>query len=204
MMFSLFFKNRKLLILASLLVFLSGGLLVMALLAPSRPQLENVPKREVSQTPAPRAVFVPREIIIGQTTDNEISKLANLKRVVPSSEKTEYFFSSERALRDDLIVTQKGQAIYERKVVDSQDPNQPSLADFLGRFGQADAIKTGSYHYGDSEQTFIFGQQGVAVVYDPFTDHVDEVIHFLPMSTEQFLSSWGQDTYKNIPPSYGD
>lgn len=193
-------QNKKLLSLAVLAVLCS---VILAFLA-FRPQTSTQPLPNIPKTSAlsgVKADFVTRNLIVGQTKEQEIKKLPNIKKIESSdSGETKIFLKTERALRDDLVETKNGVVTFERKVTDSRDPNQPVLSEFLKQYGNPEQIKVGSRHYGDSEKTYIFAKYGLALLVDLYGNYIDEIQHFSPMSADEYLSAWGSDVYKNTSP----
>lgn len=193
-MINSFFGYKKVFILICLLLLIFGTILVMVFSGSQtgQPQV-TVPKTDALKTPP----FVPRNITINQTPERDIANLPNLKRKEASaSGQTKYFLSSERTMRDDLIVTKNNTAIFERKVTDSRDPNQPILEEITAQYGEPEMVKVGSYHYGDNEKVLVFAKLGFALLLDPYTNYIDEIQKFSPTTPEQYLSSWGEDIYK--------
>lgn len=191
-MINLLLGNKKLLLLAFFLVLIFAAMLTLVFSPRQTTPPKTVPKSSLSIQP-----FVQRNIVINQTQEKEIDRFSNLKNKESSSSgQTKYFLSSERVLRDDLIITRNTKAIFERKVTDSRDPNQPILEEIIKQYGQPETTKTGSYHYGDQEQTLVFAKFGFAILLNPYTNYIDEVHRFTPTSDQEYLSTWGEDIYK--------
>lgn len=132
----------------------------------------------------------------GKTSEQEVLVLKNFKtkNVLPNNS-TEYLFHSPRgSLRDDIVIIQNSVVIFERAItVDKTTRKHPAISDFIKLYGNPEKELQGSDHYGEFEKTYIFSSKGFTIIGNPFTDEVDEIQIYLPITTDQYISLWGSD-----------
>ncbi len=193
-------KNNRIVVIALILIALS--ILILPLLFSGGKQ-PTTPSSRVPQSadngiyykPNKNALYGYLKTSIGETTPN-LDKLPSFKEKYQIDQNSEsYSYQSPRALRDDTIVTQNQQVVFESKVGMLENGKLPDIAEYIRLYGPAEAIVEGSYYYGDVEKTYIWATRGFALITDGFGQGIDEFQTFVPMSVEEYRTRWGKDIY---------
>lgn len=166
---------------------------------------QPAPSTTILPTPTRQPIIRPAEklypafkTIINQTTDQEISKLSNIKKVVNLPDgKTQYLLDSKLMARDNTIITQNGVAIFERIIKIEENSNQYPLSYYKKKYGNPEKVIKGSKFYGIHETVYIYASQGFTLIANPFTEAVDEIQAYAPISVDQYLKTWGEDIKEN-------
>lgn len=140
---------------------------------------------------------------IGKTTGDEIEKSLKITKKESSTGGTiRYSFQSNNPLRPDQIELQDGVVKFERVYIpeDPSDPGYLKISDMESKFGKAELIKPGSKFWGSMAKTYIYAKKGFVFIGNPYTNEVFEIQQFKPMSTEEYLTQFGEDvTSGEIP-----
>jgi hypothetical protein len=158
-----------------------------------------------SEIPDPKlAIF--DELIIGTSTDADVSRITGLKGKKEIENGTEYSFSSPLVDRDNIAVTKNGVLVFKRFITmkDVDHWETPSMIEYKEKYGDPEYEKKGSVYYGAFETLLLWGSKGIAIVGNDFTDEVKEIHVFEPISTEQYLQLWGMDSTDYIQESPED
>jgi hypothetical protein len=136
-----------------------------------------------------------QQTVIGKTTSKDIQNFAGLVKIEDlGSNRQLFFFTSADALRDNLIETKNGIAIYKRVVsITSDDYDIARFSPYLAEYGKPEAEFTGSGRYGPLYKTYVYPERGFAFIVNPATDAVYEIQSFVSTTLEQYLLNWGQD-----------
>lgn len=205
------FKNthKTYLLIGLLAMILLAILTLMGLNRPNKP----IPPPVIMANPSPSSLFSPlprttinlpepmSKIIIGQTTDQEVQKIANIKSVTQNENNQKvYSLSSTLPARDNQIISQKGIVIFTRTVTLKPDYSYPQLKEYQN-IGKPEQEISGSAYYGKFEKTFIYASKGIAIIANPYNGDVEEIQMFAPMTVDQYIQQWGQDmkTYGDLP-----
>ena len=136
------------------------------------------------------------DLIIGESTDEEISQLGNLKEKKQISQGVEYHFASPLVDRDNLAVTENGVLVFKQFITlkDVDNWEAPSLISYKDKYGAVEYEKRGSVYYGNFETLYLWASKGVGVIANDFTDEVKEIHVFIPTTVENYLEKWGNDS----------
>lgn len=179
-------KNRITLVVLILIVFA----VLLYFLTP------NIPQQTLRPTPSPTSNIVSTlfTTTIG-TNQAQIEQLANLKNKETKDNQTNYSFSTPAQTRDDLIITEGGKVIFERKVTVEPNFAHPVLSETLAPLGTPEKEFKGSYYYGEEFITYIYPSKGISVVGNPLSNEVYEINQFKPMTVEEYEKQWGTDLH---------
>lgn len=129
------------------------------------------------------------------TAQSVIEQIPDRKNKEIKGDQTIYSYPTPAETRDNLIITEGSQVVFERKVTVEPNFNHPILSETLKSFGTPDKEFKGSYYYGAEFTTYIYPSKGVAVVGNPLNNEVYEIHYFKPMSAEEYQRLWGEDLH---------
>jgi hypothetical protein len=198
-------------VILALLVLISLFLLSGQKPSPEQKQEESTEQSQLlfnessSEIPDPKlAIF--DELVIGTSTDGDVSRIAGLKGKKETEQGIEYSFPSPLVDRDNIAVTKNGVLVFKRFITmkDVDHWETPSIIEYKEKYGDPEYEKKGSMYYGAFETLLLWGSKGIAIIGNDFTDEVKEIHIFEPMSTEQYLQLWGIDSTGYIQESPED
>lgn len=170
---------------------------------PPPPKTTTKPIPAITPLPTSSATLpnIPElKAVLQQSTDQEISKLPELKTVNTLADGSkQYLFTSPLTSKDNEIITQNGTVVFQRGVTLDKSYRHPNLSKLLALYGTPDKIIEGSKYYGQYEKTYLFLSKGIAIQANPFTEEVDEIQQFIPMTYESYLKVWGDDLNTEVP-----
>lgn len=184
----------KALIIISPIVILAALFLVSVLSSIKQPPKNIVSFPTPTFTPIGR-IMSPKErispiqqVIIGQTTDEEIMKIPGVKLIKSEGDTKEYEIPSVITSRPHAIKTSGGVAQTERLTLPAYDTQDgyATLSELAERFGAPTHIFSGSSFYGDFADRYIYESSGFSAVVNKNTNEVYEIFHFTPMSYEEY------------------
>lgn len=190
--------NKKILIIILGLVPIALTVLLLSLPIKRTPP----PKEEIvaptlvpigrPDIPASQQLNGLQTIIVGQTTDEEVSKIPNAHVVEETPEGRTYNLPSSIRSRPHEIKTSQGVAVSERLVLPAypEYTGYMNITDVVRRYGEPKYIIKGSDFYGDFTTRYIYPERGLFFVVNTNTNEVFELIHFKNMSTEEFNSTF--------------
>ena len=158
-----------------------------------------------SEIPDPKlAIF--DELVVGKSTDEDVSRVTGLKGKKETEKGIEYSFPSPLVDRDNIAVTKNGVLVFKRFITmkDVDHWESPSIIEYKEKYGDPEFEKKGSVYYGAFETLYLWGSKGMAIVGNDFTDEVKEIQVFEPINTEQYLQFWGDDSTKFVQESPED
>lgn len=172
------------------LIFFSLGIVVVLAVTLFIVSLIFAPQRPIQ----PSTISPYLQTTVGKTTDAQIQLLGNIKdkKTLPDGS-TQYLRPSVNASLDNIIITKNGTVAFEKAITVNTLYEHPKISDYIATFGKPEAELEGSQTYGKFEKTYVYTSKGFAVVANPFTEEVDEIQTFAPMSVEAYLSTWGTD-----------
>lgn len=153
-----------------------------------------------SQTPAEQpeseTKFSLQKVTPGENMSPDLEKnLIVIDKQATSSGKIIYSLDSDNPLRNDQVITDKNQVVFERIYVpeNPSDPNHLLISKSLEKYGKPEQVVTGSKLWGPYMNLYIYNSQGVAFIGNPNTDEVYEIQFFKPLSLEEYIKSYGDD-----------
>lgn len=192
----------KVKILIGALIALILLLIALRILSPNKtkkilplPVITFSPSPKSSPTDSRLSVSLPTlKTVVGKTTEQEVSALSGIEsKTTLSDNKVEYLFQSEPTLKSHSIITQNHVVVFEKGKKVEDGLKLPKASSYFNTYGQREAEFTGSKLYGKFEKTYVYAAKGFAIIANPFTDEVDSLQIFLPMSVADYLKTWGQD-----------
>lgn len=157
-----------------------------------------IPEINTTQQPSFKSYL---DTVIGETTTEQIANLPDIvnKQSLPNGNLI-FEFSSTDPLRNNLIETESGKAVFKRVgSVTSGDYKTPAVKTYFDAYGAPEAEFTGSNRHGPYAKTFVFPSKGFALIVNPYTSEVYEIQSFMPVSLDVYRNRWGQDINENIP-----
>lgn len=152
-------------------------------------------------TPSPTTSAVPT--VINRGNSSEVHENERLYETNPQLQKKEqqsdniikYTIASGVSNRPNIIIVQGDSQshIFERSIT-PPNAERVSLSEYLGLWGQSEQTLQGSHFYGPQVAWYLYSTQGFAFAADPNKDSVLEVHTFAPMSTQEYLQQYGEDT----------
>ena len=106
---------------------------------------------------------------------------------------TEYAYVSPLLAKDNVVQVDNGKVVYTGQVMVDAAHKNPSLSEYLTRFGEPDEVITGSVLYGGFAKTYIYASKGVAFVGSSETDEVFFFQTFTPTTLTAYKTQYGQD-----------
>lgn len=199
--------NLKTLIIASPIVILVAVLFVYLLTSIKQPATNTAPFPTPTFTPIGRTLPLKervspiQQVVIGQTTDEEIMKIPGVRLVKSAGDTNEYEIPSIITSRPHKIMTAGGVARTERITLpayQSQD-GYTTLSELAERFGAPSHIFNGSPFYGDFADRYIYEASGFSAIVNKNTNEVFEIFHFAPMSFEEYSSLFPEELVELEP-----
>lgn len=196
---SLIDKRRAILIGTGVLLIAAVILFIFSLLQlttdPSRREDTPIPTSYPLSQIRQKETFNQQNSLPGVTQESEVARKPNIiNQNELGNGMTEYNINSINPFRPTEIVTKDGIVIFERTIVPS-DPNAQerlNLNMVKGKLGEPDQIITGSSSYGPFNNTYSYSSKGFVFIANPQSHDVYEIHSFIPMSTKQYLESFGE------------
>src|SRR3989344_3354439 len=142
-----------------------------------------------SQMPPPY-----HKTVIGTTKEDAIEALPKKKNVQTFSDNSkQYSFTTRNLARDDVIITKDNTVIFEKTITVTESLVHPKISELLKQYGAPEKTVLGSKTYGSRVIVYIYATMGVVFVGKPSSGEVLELQQFIPMSVDEYLSSWGKD-----------
>lgn len=185
------FGNLKLLLLIIALLILVSIIIIVSLFSPQRTSGPQ-PSPQVPLSSVTPVLFP--NIQPGKTTTDEIKNLTGIKSVeqLPGG-LSQYIFSSPLINRDNIITTDSNQVVFKREVTVDENSKHPKVVDYKQQLGEPQETIQGSTHYGKFETFYIYADKGITLVANPFTEEIDEVHTYVPMTVAEYKQRWGND-----------
>lgn len=137
-------------------------------------------------------------IKIGETTNEQLKQLPELKGEHVKGNQTEFSFKSAR-YNDNIVITENGVVVFKKVItIDPQTWQHPPLSSYLNAYGTPEAEFTGSSAYGSRFKTYVYPSKGLAFIGNPTPDELYEIQVFEPTTLEQYRSKWGQDINEEL------
>lgn len=163
-------------------------------------------KAKPSPTPKPQNI-IPKGIInesdfstllntdIGKTTTEELKNASDLKEKATTTTGTSEFVSdSAFTYRENSVVTENSIAVFKRIIpVNPENWKSPQISYYEQLYGAPQKTYKNSVTYGGLIETAVYGDRGIALVYNPFTGEVFEIQSFVPTTPDEYLRKWGSD-----------
>lgn len=130
---------------------------------------------------------------INKTNDAQVNQLPGLKSKSTSGTTTTYHFESLNLLRDNSIITNGTMVIYERAVTFDSNYIHPLISEYTNKYGPPEAEFEGSKQYGKFRKTYVYASKGFAFIANPYTEEIDEIQTFQPMTIDEYKKLWGED-----------
>lgn len=140
---------------------------------------------------------------VGTTSDEEIASLPDVLSVEETVRGREYTLPSVSTSAPDVVVTQDGVVAFESQFTSNADRVHPRLSPLLAELGTPEQVAYGSLLYGNGVEYYIYASQGITVIGRPFSDEVEEVQQYLPMTVSEYIEIWGDDI-KSLEPIEDD
>lgn len=103
-----------------------------------------------------------------------------------------YSLYSTNASRPNIIQSAAdGSLVFQRSVLSPDAPE--NISDYMETYGQPDQLSTGSLFYGPTAQTYIYAQDGFAIIVDPQTGSIFEIQNFPSMTATEYIQKYGAD-----------
>lgn len=133
---------------------------------------------------------------VGKTTEQEVQKLNIKEKEASSGGSTVYKLESLKQDRPDQVITENGVVVFERRYipVDPDDPKYIKISQLTSSLGEPEKVIEGSIYYGLHMSTYIYAKKGMAFIGNSYTNEVFEVQTFLPMTVDEYINKYGQDT----------
>ncbi len=138
-----------------------------------------------------------KSLKLGKTTDKEIMMIPEVKRKEKIENGFSYSLSTKSPLRENLIITQEGKATFARLSIAADDISYGKASDYFKKFGQPNKTFKGSNYYGNAN-TYLYTQEGFAIIGNPNTDTIYEIQKFSPTTIENYLKLYGQDINEKL------
>lgn len=95
---------------------------------------------------------------------------------------------------NNIIISQNQKVAFKSNVTVSSDNYKTPLIDtYTNTYGLPRVEFTGSEKYGRFAKTYIYPDQGFALIFNPVTREVYEVQSFNPVSLDEYIRQWGSD-----------
>lgn len=204
----LFSGNKKLLLpLIPLVLFVGMFITIMffSFLSPQQQQNKNIPPQVTPQvtsqpTPfetepiptAPEGFGNDTHVNLNNTSIYEDSENLQKKDENPDGS-IKYTLASSDTTRPNIIVVdpQNDVVIFQRTVRDRD--NNTLLPQYRDLYGQPEKTFSGSRFYGNTAQTYVFANDGVAFIANPQSNTIFEIHFFLPTTVDNYVQKYGED-----------
>jgi hypothetical protein len=123
--------------------------------------------------------------------------MTGLRDVRQITQGTEYSFPSINTSADNTIITDDNLVIFEKKFTADTSFVHPELSSYLSLLGEPESILPGSKTYGRNVNFYIFASKGITIIGRPFSDEVEEVQQYTPMTVDEYIKIWGDDIQEN-------
>lgn len=149
-----------------------------------RPNHENEPINDL------------QKVVIGQTTDEEISKIPGIKLVSEDGGQKLYELPSVINARPHQITTIDGLAKTERVVLPAYTTQRGymTINDMVKKYGIPEKMLQGTEFYGYHTQRHLYPTKGLYFVVNPNTNEVFEVFQHPSMNLDAFLDNYPEET----------
>ncbi len=141
---------------------------------------------------------------IGKTTIEELRARPGLLEEKQLSENSsEFSFDSGLFMYPDVIETTDGIVSYEAvTIVPVEGTVIPRMVDYLAKYGDPGLIVEGSKRQGPFLRTYVYPSLGFAFVGNPATDEIFEFEYFVPMTSSEYTSAYGEgfQTVEQVEP----
>ncbi len=177
-----------------LILALAGAILILgAILFISQPKNSSTNNPVISQSPSKLSSL--QKTVIGQTTVNELTQAyPGGKEQSIANGDSGYLLNSKLDARPNQVVFRNKISSFERTVIMGETGSaSPKISDLILKYGQAERTIRGSKFYGRMMNTYIYSNKGLAFIGNPNTDEIFEIQTFLPITVEEYLSSYGED-----------
>lgn len=157
----------------------------------------------IMASPKPEKLSI-QKTVIGQTTEQGILNQSNLvSQEAKNAEVTEYTFTSTTPQRPNIIITQKGVAIFERNVlvINPEGKGFTTIEDIKTQLGEPQEKHAGSKFYGPFFTTYLYPNKGVAFIANENTDTIYEIQTFTPIPLKEYKKLYGEDLGEVIIPN---
>lgn len=196
------FKNEKILFFYVFLVIIVIIMLIIFLysfLSPSSNQENNLPSN-ITLTPIQQFELSPYlKTKIGKTTKKEVDNFSNIKKSVTLPDGSiKHSFESPVTLREIFIVVKDSVVVFENSNTVNTNYEHPKISEYISSYGSPEKEISGSKTYGKFEKFYIYSSKGFTIIGNPFTDEIDEIQAYLPISVENYINLWGSDINQNL------
>jgi hypothetical protein len=179
-------KNLQMIILFSLAVLLVVITFTLAIF--------RSPEKSLPQPPTQNEQTTLLQSTISKTTEAEIEKMPNrisVKRLEGNVD--EYTFASVSKRLNHVIFTKDDVVIFEKHITITTDYRHPNLTTYLKEYGYPEETLHGSKTYGSNVNYYIYASKGITVVGRPFSEEIEEIHAYQPMSVAEYINTWGKD-----------
>lgn len=171
----------------------------------SRPTSQPTPQKTIiipTAIPNPQATPVSplqKVIIGGEANRDALTQLPNAQAEKLSNGAIQYKFPSALLSRKNLIVVDgNNKYAFERIILtgDTSTEEFKKLSDYANIYGQPDKIVDGSNYYSLYFTTYVYASKGFTIIGNLNTNEAYEVQTYSPMSVENYIKYFGEDTPK--------
>lgn len=134
--------------------------------------------------------------VIGENAPNFESDPSFKNKKLLSPGVTQYDFFSVDQLNDDTIITNNGRVVYEKAITVDNNYIHPTISSFEQKFGKPQRIIKGSKTNGPFESFYIYASKGFTLIGNPYTDEVNQIQTYPPMSLDEYIQKWGEEIDK--------
>lgn len=199
-----YFPRKKIIILVGFIGVLFVSLLVVSLTSRNSnpPSSSPIPTPFQIQT---SAVSPLQKTQVGKPLPDNFKNTVNIEKVEAGPDnQTIYSYTAPVAIRPNQVVTKNNIVVFERILT----PEAPSsvgyatISEYKSHFGAADKEIRGSKLYGWYMMSYIYASHGFTIIGNPNTDEVYEVQHYLPMSVDEYIKTYGEDLDTDAQPPH--
>ena len=141
---------------------------------------------------------------IGETTVTYFAAQNTGVKKTTENGNIKYSIPSVLSFRPNEVIFSKGVSSFERTVLLTDDASfkYPKAQALMQSFGKPERIIRGSKVYGYNVSNFIYPNTGLAFIAEEESGNVFEVQTFVPLSLDQYITSYGQDI-QEVPANAG-